>query len=191
MEQTEISKELMELYINRPIEEEHLNFEEFVILNNLRVQRNKDVESTRKYLEFRANLDKSKTVNLGDRVWFKIDESLLGGIIRKINKDGTYDISSSMGYYKNIEYLRKRIVEDLGHIKIPEKLKTLSTERLYHMYRRAFRFNHGWNPDCRDSNSFNISGENYSLNELKAELNTREHIYSMKDKRLLKKMRKA
>jgi hypothetical protein len=200
LELTEIENQ----YINRPLEEEHLSFEEFEILSNLRKKL--------KPIELRLYMPSApKVFKVGDKVWVWVSRnhnkpkkvsswlggysismeysynSKVGGIVEKVHKDGTYDVTSAISHFTNVNPSRigMRNVSDLSNVIIPEELKNISTDRLLKAYKSSRIHNYFSNST---TNTF-INGSYYSPEEVKAELGKREHIYSKDDLTLVRELK--
>lgn len=192
-------------YINRPIEEEHLSFEDYKKLCALREAakpKQKHISSDKKF-------------NVGDNVWVWVLRShknpkkvgswlggysysmeysyydKFGGVVDKVNDDGTYNVSSSLGYYRNISKHRvgTRNVQDLSHINIPEVLKKITTNRLLNAYKKSCKTVEINGSYMYKSTGVMIRGTKYSGDVIKAELANREHIYSKNDIEMMNELK--
>lgn len=177
MENTELEK----LYISRPIEDECYTFEEWNKINALRDKSNTErVTSTEPVALYRD------IVAIGDPVSFVVEGNAnnVGGYVVNIrNKkdkwNKTVDISSALGKFNNMSLNKVwyRHIEDMSDVVIPETLKAISTQRIINVYKSVLR---------TDAFGY-INGIDYPQHVMKAELGTREHIFSKEDKKLMKK----
>jgi len=191
METTELT-ETQKLYVERPIEEEHLTFEEFEKVLSLR-----NAYKPKKSMIHTAT---KRGWEVGDKVWVYVKRTVgerVGGIVEKVHKDGTVDVTSAIKHFKNVKNVSRRNVEDLSHIEVPEELKRVSTSRLLNAFKASgvYRWWYNHNDEEYENNSgfeshtnVFINGKKYDSDVVKAELNTREHIYSKQDKELVKQL---
>lgn len=180
-------------YINRPVEEEFLSYEEYSRIKALR-------EAERIKTKYKGGYVVQPIVyNIGDRVKFNYDTDIpvkksnrfwysttkkvaIGGIIAGVNLDGTFNITSSMGYFENVKHVAHRKVKNTSDVVIPEGLKKISTDRLLTMFRVYSRAEQrGLYDEYYKRINFM-----FTVSEIRAELNTREHIYTKEDRKLLK-----
>jgi len=173
---TEIQKQ----YINRPIEEEFLSFEEFQKIINLRIIPKKT-----------TSIVKNK-FNVGDRIWIFVKSGKIGGEISNVNEDGTYNITSKITNFNNVSSNRILIrkYEDLSHIEIPVELKKISTDRLLNAFKKSLRY--VWNENVKYDElvHFPIIINDVEYDPIiKAILNKREHIFSNIDKNLIEELK--
>ncbi len=108
----------------------------------------------------------------------------VGGIIRKVNKDGTCDVSTRFKFYENVRpWQRKK--QDISNVVIPEVLKTIDTKRLLRMLQTTARYYYFWdeNEYHTTDRELTIEGVTITRMQMKAELNNREHIVRNDERR--------
>lgn len=199
-----IDKEAQSLYDNRPVNEKHYNFEQWVKLYQLRNNKAEEIKSNEFKNKYSGGYCKIKDeLKVGDPVRFSLPNGItkeryvsylrdsiksegkhtnLQGYIIKINntKDywkHTYDVSSNLGIFKNVRTLYKRKILDLSYIDIPENVKNIHTKTLLKSFKNRNRF---------DGGTF-LSGIGYVDNRIvQAELGNREHVFSNEDKKIMK-----
>lgn len=176
------------------IEDKHIDK-----VDRLRKEREVAREAKNKFF---TTTNKVYSFNIGDSVNFKINGKTIGGIIHQKNKDETYNITSALGYFKNIEryviWTRKvrKYNPDLSN----EHLKKISTNRLmqikksyaYSIY--CVRYYDDVYMDIEYSTDIDILVPNVGLvsvkyNEILNELCLRENILSKEDKKLIKNIK--
>lgn len=170
------------LYLNRPIEDEDYTFEQWSKVRSLRnksdLERKTECNPVALYRDI---------VAVGDPVSFTIGDNTtkkLAGYVINVRspKDRwkkAVDISSALGTFENMgmDHVWFRHIEDMSDVEIPEVLKNISTDRLLKVYKSVLR---------TDSYG-HINGTGYPQHVLKAELGTREHVFSKEDKKIMKK----
>jgi hypothetical protein len=148
------------------------------------------IESLRKERE-RERLEKYKStlwqtefnerwkLHVGDAVFLTTKGKTISGYVVTEHKDGTYNVKTPYGIITTTkEYsIRKRYVEDLSDVIVPEELKTYTTPnllKLLNWYRR------GYTQVLNDATII-------SREQIKAELKTRPHIPTKKEKSIFSK----
>ena len=203
IETKELIKELRKSYNKRPRGEKHLSFGQFIRLEELRSNRKEEIKEARKKIEYQQKELEKKNFKLNDRVniYVKFDNNkrlfggkrLVGGTIKRIKKNGNYDVSTNIGLFTNIGIIYKRYFVDLSHIEVPKKIKKVSTHKLLKLFRMAKSSTYGyWDDDsCYMSETGEgqvwFEGKHYDSEVLQAELNTREHVFKEDEKRFLRK----
>jgi len=178
---------LEKLYNERDISEKHLSIEHWEKLWSLRQQ--KDVALKRKQHPSRCYSTYEPHV-------FEIDETCsirvkvngsfkqVGGIVRKVNKDGTCDVSTGFKYYENVKAWQ-RTKQDMSKVEIPEVLKKIDTKRLLAFLQRSARSYYYYEYDeyhTVDKDLY-IEGTHVTRKQVKAELYNREHLVRNDERR--------
>ena len=190
-ESTDVFEKLQELYENRAMEERGYTFDHFCKVLRLRYEAEKQRAKKHKDLE---DQEKIRRYQIGDRVRFQYlfdgRSYTLNGHIANI--DGTnLDIENSIGLFKNIPRWDASFSpeKDWSHVSIPEELKKVDTKLLLNKfkYHRTWEYpsyvydSWGYDNKIEDINQeqFEITkGVRATLIQMKAELSTREHIFS-------------
>jgi len=180
MEENELMQELTNTYENRPVEEKHLNFEQFLKLLRLRIEKEESIINKQAALEM-IKSRQERNLQVGDPVWIDTEvnnkRERIGGYLTKINKDGSMNIKSGTLKFENIKnscfsgtYVMKRTVEDFSKYEkeISESLKKVPTGRLVSAYKSAHPVRYG--------DYIHIGGKNYKVEHVKAEMNLREDV---------------
>jgi len=201
MEQILQLTEEEQAYIDRPIEEEFLSFENFVEVYRLRRANERDAYWKGKQLKLKETKE-AERFKVGDKVWvltYRKSENKMkfgtheqvGGIVHTVHKNGTYDVTSAITFFKGV-HCSKRTVKDLSSIEVPEEIKKMSTNRLLKIFKKSFV--HRWIDEYDDFYTGHveiiIGQHSYKPEVIQAELNTREHIYSKQDIELVKQLTK-
>jgi hypothetical protein len=132
-----------------------------------------------KNLQWQTEFNLRWDLHVGDPVFLTMKGKTISGYIVKKHKDGTYDVKTPYGIITTTkEYsVRKRFVEDLSGVIVPEELKTYTTPdllKLLNWYRR------GHTQVLNDATII-------SREQIKAELKTRPHIPTKKEKSIFSK----
>jgi len=186
--------EAEQAYIDRPIEEDGLAWEEFKKIFDLRSSKIWEDKFNRPMKQ------RPKTVpfDVGDRVYFRLNRltnpdaklkmpvsERVGGLVIKVHKDNRCDVSCAFGIFKNVVCGIRR-VDDLSYVEIPEKIQKMSTSRLLKVFKNSMV--HTW---CNSGHyEIFIEGITYQPHIIQAELNKREHIYSRQDRKFVKQLKK-
>lgn len=176
-----MTKELEELYVNRPLEEEDFTFEQWFKIRELRIKSELASKCKKDTITLYRDV-----VEIGDPVYFRIgdkkNKNLQGYVINIRNKKNIWkksvDISSALGTFNNISMsdVWYRKIKDMTEVEIPVELTKISTDRLLKCYKSVLRTN-SW---------VFINGKDYYPHVIKAELSKREHIFSNEDKKIMK-----
>jgi len=187
MEMADLMNDLINSYENRTVEEKHLSFSQFVKLLELRIEKDKSNEAKREAMKQIADYNEHhEPINVGDPVWIrtkingKIEE--LTGYLTKLHKNGTVDVKSGTLNFKEIDVktwksgfrIRKRHIDDLSHIEIPEELKSINTKNLLRAFKAQAHTHYGSSDYYK--RGIWINQKMYDTLCVKAELNTREDI---------------
>jgi hypothetical protein len=118
-------------------------------------------------------------LDINDPVFLTKDGKTISGYVVKKHKDGTYNVKTPYGIIQtSADYrIRKRYVEDLSGVIIPDELKTFHTTyllKLLNWYRR------GHTEVLKD-------GTILKREQIKAELKNRPHIPTKREKNTFSK----
>jgi len=204
-ESTDVFEKLQELYENRAMEERGYTFDHFCKVLKLRHEAEKQRIKKRKDFE---DQEKIRGYQIGDRVRFRYlfdgRSYTLNGHVTNI--DGTnLDIENSIGKFKNIPRWDASFApeKDWSHVSVPEELKNVDT----HLLLKKFKYHRTWEYPSYVYDSWNCYHDNEvedinqkqfeitkgvraTLTQLKAELSTREHIFSSAEIKMKKYLSK-
>ena len=151
-------------------------------LEALRSEREKDRVAKNADMNSRIAREKLK-MKAGDPVSVTIKSMSFSGYIVAVrikNGEELFDVDSVNGEILGLKrsQLKWRHVQDMSHIKVPAALKKLNTRHLLSLLAES-------RMDSRNVAYYN--GRNYSYNQIKAELSTREHLPTKKERKAFKK----
>lgn len=186
--------EAEQAYIDRPIEEDGLAWEEFKKIFDLRNIKLWEA----KYKRTPVDKPKPTPFEIGDKVYFRISRitnpdakyyasvsERVGGVVIKVHKDNRCDVSSALGIFKNKQCGIRR-VDDFSSVEIPERIQKMGTARML----KAFKNSMVHTYYSSGHRQIFLEGSYYDPDVIQAELNKREHIYSKQDKKFIKQQKK-
>ena len=193
-ESVDVFEKLQELYDNIALGEMGYTFDHFCKVLKLRYEAEKQREKKHKDLEEQSKI---RRYQVGDRVRFKYlfdgRSYTLNGHIVKIDWTNL-DIENSIGLFKRIPRWDASFSpeKDWSHVSVPEELKNIDTKLLLNKfkYHRTWEYpryaydsywDYEYDNEVEDINQkqFEITkGVRATLSQMKAELSTREHIFS-------------
>lgn len=208
-EETEALERLRELYEDRALEEQGYSFDQWCKVMRLRYEAQRDRDEKQKQMLQREQIE-SKRLREGDRVRFQYkvesQQFTLTGHIRNKNTDGTYDIENHLGVFRNVNRYGMSAApeKDWSHVQVPEALKSVNTELLL----RKFKYYRSWEYPryvydsywdyVSDHTDYDNEGQTYqigkgihaTLDQMRAELSTREHVVTATDRKIQKHLKK-
>ena len=165
-------------YIDRPIEDEGLSFEAFVKLENLRDDQSKKINVVQQTTNRTYCFKKGDPVRIVVQFNDKFGKHTIE-LVGYTNDDEKYEPSVIVGDTVYTEYLsiRGRNVIDYSNVVVREEIKKMPTKQLLSQYR--------FKRSEYVCSSTNPMTGNY-MDEMKAELSTRENIETKYEKKLNK-----
>jgi len=175
--------------------EEHLTEEDFFIINeeqqqrlaNLRLEREQEKFNKEEDAKLRA-FNKENNLKKGDSIFVVLEGIEFSGFISDIQKNEEgfveyFTAATSHGTLSDLSYknIKRRDVEDLTGVVIPQEFKDKNTRQLLRELRIAQLLIYDSYEDW-----FRAS---YKMKQLKAELATREHIPSKREKLRIKELK--
>jgi len=151
-------------------------------IEKLRQEREEDRVAKNARLQHRKTAAESK-MKAGDAVSVTIKSMSFSGYISAVrtkNGEEVYDVDSVNSELVGIKrnQLKWRYVEDLSNVKVPSELKKLNTRHLLSLLSEA-------RMDSYEKAYY--GGKRYTRRQIKAELNTREHMPSKKERKQFSK----
>jgi uncharacterized protein (DUF488 family) len=149
-------------------------------IENLRATR--EIEKLRKYMaqeQIKRLKPTSFSLNQGDPIFITLNGKTISGYISNISSSDIYDVNTPYGLIKGIKRknIRGRNVVNYNNVTIPEELKTKSTKSLLKILQ------------CFRNGSWNVSN-NFTEDQVRAELKNRPHIPTKGEKKIFKKYKK-
>lgn len=148
-------------------------------IEQLRLEREKSKLLKNTKIELEKLYEKNTGFNVGDSVFVIIEGNTVSGYIVKRHNREEYDVNTPYGIINNLfiwsdkkRQIRRRIIEDLSDVKIPDELKNIHTEKLIKILRSVNRGMHSI----------------YTREQIKAELKNRPHIPHKREKKIFKKL---
>jgi hypothetical protein len=146
-----------------------------------RLRKERETERLKKHqnIEWQTEYNLKWGLQTGDPVFLTTKGKTISGYVVKKHKDGTYDVKTPYNIITTTkEYsIRKRYVEDLSDVIVPEELKTYNTVYLLKLL-NWYRVGH--------TEVLN-DGTIVSRKQIKAELKNRPHIPTKKERKIFSK----
>jgi hypothetical protein len=142
-------------------------------IEKLRTQRDKERED--KVLDReRKQLWEDRKLKAGTPVFVTIEGKTISGYVVGANKDYGYTVSTPHGTIEDVKSseVRRRVVQDLSNVEVPEELKSMSTKQLLSMLQGT------------RSGSWHT---NHTPEQIKAELKNRPHVETKGERKVYKK----
>jgi hypothetical protein len=148
-------------------------------IERLRKEREDERLKKHKSLQWQTEFNLRWGLQIGDPVFLTMKGKTISGYVVKKHKDGNYDVKTPYGIITNTTemHVRKRFVEDLSNVIIPEELKTHTTQ---HLLKLLNWYRVGHTEVLKD-------GTILSREHIKTELKNRPHIPTKKEKSFFQK----